>query len=43
MFVPQNIQNGFEKIHNSVVGHRGVNETYKRAIKANMRHDNLKN
>ena len=43
MFVPQDIQNGFEKIHNSVVTHKGVIKTYKMAIKAGMRHDNLKN
>jgi len=42
MFVPQHIQSDFEKVHNSVVGHKGVSKTYKRALKAGMKHENLK-
>ena len=42
MLVPQHIQRDFEKVHNSIVGHKGVGKTYKRALKAGVKHESLK-
>jgi transposase InsO family protein len=41
-YIPDEIRHAFNQVHNAVVGHNGINKTYRRMRQMNIKHDDLK-